>query len=201
MILTKIDLLRHGEASGGRYYRGSTDDLLTPAGWLDMRKAVMGLETWDLIVSSPLRRCFNFAERMASDLDIPLQIEPAIKEYHFGEWEGQFADDIEERWPGALDHFYRDPDQFPPPKGEVFTDFKHRVVTAWQQLTAQHQGKHLLIITHAGVIRVLFQELLDLPPSSAYRIKIDHACLSRFQISHLEDQHYVQLIAHGQRQN
>ncbi len=53
---TTIDFLRHGEVAGGSYYRGSTNDPLTPKGWQQMNQAIANRQ-WDHIISSPLNRC------------------------------------------------------------------------------------------------------------------------------------------------
>ena len=61
-----LDLLRHGETELGHTLRGSTDDALTSKGWKIMQQTVNtaldhGLQ-WDMILSSPLQRCLNFAQ-------------------------------------------------------------------------------------------------------------------------------------------
>jgi alpha-ribazole phosphatase len=47
----------------------------------------------------------------------------------------------------------------------------------------RHAGQHILILTHAGVIRSILQETLLAPLASMYRISIDTASLTRIQIS------------------
>ena len=53
--------MRHGEPEGGGYYRGITDDPLTQTGWRQMNDAVAGRQSWEVIISSPLVRCLDFA--------------------------------------------------------------------------------------------------------------------------------------------
>ena len=60
---TTIDFLRHGEVTGGSYYRGSTDDQLTQSGWQQMNSTVEN-QSWNHIISSPLHRCLDFAQDM-----------------------------------------------------------------------------------------------------------------------------------------
>jgi len=59
---TIIDLIRHGETISGHCYLGSTDSVLSESGWQQMRAAVLGQAPWDNIISSPLKRCRDFAE-------------------------------------------------------------------------------------------------------------------------------------------
>jgi broad specificity phosphatase PhoE len=41
------------------------------------------------------------------------------------------------------------------------THFQERTIKAWQSLYASHPGKHLLLITHAGVIRNILADILN----------------------------------------
>jgi alpha-ribazole phosphatase len=65
-----VHLLRHGETDGGTRYWGRTDVALSSKGWQQMRTAVAG-RAWDLIISSPLRRCAAFAEALAEKIGVP----------------------------------------------------------------------------------------------------------------------------------
>ena len=67
---TLIDLLRHGEPRGGAKFRGHTDDPLSETGWTQMRAAVQGDSPWQVVVSSPLLRCAEFAAELAASLDL-----------------------------------------------------------------------------------------------------------------------------------
>jgi len=193
---TTIDLLRHGEVNGLACYRGITDDPLTERGWEQMQAAVNNNE-WDLIVSSPLCRCLDFATQSSRQRKIPLNIEVGFQEINFGDWEGKTADEIEKNQPDALMAFYADPFKNSPPNGEMLTDFHQRIQNAWRQLLIQHQGKHILIITHAGVIRALFSLLLKIPIENNFSIQVNHACLSSFQCFHSEDGDFTQLNFHN----
>ncbi|MCK5395440.1 MAG: histidine phosphatase family protein, partial [Gammaproteobacteria bacterium] len=89
-MTTYIDVIRHGEPVGGRRYRGySVDDPLTDKGWEQMRAAIPETPRWQHIVSSPLKRCLDFSQELASDLHIPFSIDDNVKEIGFGDWEGK----------------------------------------------------------------------------------------------------------------
>lgn len=189
-------MLRHGEAQGGTYYRGSRDDPLTDLGWQQMQKQTADRE-WDAVISSPLSRCYKFAKHTAKLQQIPLQIEPDLREICFGEWEGKTAEQIMTATPLALQDFYNNPVVNTPPNGEPFEDFWLRVKTAWNTLLSTHQGQHILIISHAGVIRTLFTMTLDIPCNRGFQIEIPHACLSRFKCCHSDNPDFFQLISHN----
>jgi len=176
-VQTTIDFLRHGEVQGGAYYRGSTDDPLTDTGWQQMKHAVAGRE-WDIIISSPLLRCVEFAQQLKDQSSTALFIEPNWQEIYFGDWEGKLAEQINAE---ELMLFYQDPINNTPKNAESFTLFLDRINLAWEKLLEEHAGKQILVISHAGIIRCLFNLLLDLPANKIFNLQLDHASLTRFQ--------------------
>ncbi len=194
-IVTTVDVLRHGEARGGARYRGITDDPLTERGWRQMYRQCGELH-WDVVASSPLRRCCSFAAAWCGQQQAELRVDPAWAEYDFGAWEGLSADQIERDWPGALDAFYRDPERSPPPNGESYRQFNRRVQTAWDALLTEHAGTKILVVSHAGVVRSLFSHCLQLSAEAVFRIEVPQAGLTRFTSFDGADGRYLQLNYH-----
>lgn len=174
---TTVDFLRHGEVIGGTYYRGSTDDLLNARGWQQMKHAVANRH-WHTIISSPLHRCLDFAQYISQKTHTPLTVETYWQEIHFGDWEQKTATQINSE---QLTLFYQDPINNTPKHAENFAIFLARIQQAWDHLIKQYAGKHILVITHAGVIRALFSLLLGLPVHKIFNVQIKHASLTRFQ--------------------
>ena len=196
MIVTStyIDLLRHGEVTGGSCYRGITDDPLSTTGWTQMQDKIASQLHWDVIISSPLSRCHAFAEQLSTKIQSPLITTPALQEIDFGDWEGKTAAQIN---PKLLAQFYADPANFTAPNGEPFKDFQQRTLEAWQALLNIHKGKRILLITHAGVIRVILANILDIDTQHSFRLKIAHACLSSIECFHIpESEDFFQLVKH-----
>lgn len=190
---TTVDIMRHGEVAGGSYYRGRTDDLLTKRGWQQMN-AIVADRSWDQIISSPLHRCLDFAHRINRQSSIPLSTDSNWQEINFGDWEGKTAEQIN---PDTLIRFYQNPVDNTPENGERYTDFLSRINQSWESLLKKHSGKHILVITHAGVIRSLFSLLLDLPVEKMFNLQVDHASLTRFQCFHDSPDDFVKLIFHN----
>lgn len=193
-MITTVDLLRHGEVQGGACYRGSTDDPLTEYGWQQMRKAVAGRDDWQLIVSSPLCRCLDFSKELSLEKQLPLMVEAGFQEIHFGDWEGKTAEQIDSE---ALRRFYEQPLNYPPAKSESLLAFQNRIEASWQKVLKNQQGKSILIITHAGVIRTLFCLLLKIPLEHSFAVQVDHACFTRFSCFHSDSGDFIQLNAHN----
>ena len=178
-MTTYIDVIRHGEPVGGRRYRGySIDDPLTEKGWTQMRAAVPETPKWQHIVSSPLKRCLEFSQELANDLHITYSIDENIKEIGFGDWEGKTPEEILAEDSEALNHFYQDPVHNRPRGAEPLETFSERVWTAYQTILQEHQGKHVLIVAHAGVARAITANILKMSLDDVYsRLKIEYGAI------------------------
>jgi alpha-ribazole phosphatase/probable phosphoglycerate mutase len=180
--VTTIDLLRHGEPIGGKRYRGQLDDPLSEKGWKEMHHAVSAETPWQTIISSPLRRCHEFASHLSEKLTLPLAIDERLKEVGFGTWEGLTRKELRAKNPDILRDFYQDPVSNRPEGAEPLDDFNTRVTQAYIEAVAKHQGEHLLIVAHAGVIRSILTHAITAPKEIMYRISIESASLSRIRI-------------------
>ncbi len=140
---------------------------------------------WQAVISSPRRRCLSFAEHLSRQQQIPLQIDDNLREIHFGDWEGKSVEEISQSAPQLLQRFYQNPTEYSPPSGEPFIDFQQRVSDSWRRLPSSYRGQHILLITHAGVIRLLFSLIFKLPYPQCFQFEIPPASLTRF--SHFEN--------------
>ncbi|NOT18051.1 MAG: alpha-ribazole phosphatase family protein [Sulfuriferula sp.] len=193
---TIIDVIRHGEPVGGRKYRGQIDDPLSAKGWAQMRAAVGEYAGWQQIVSSPLLRCAEFATELAHKNAIPLTKDARLKEVRFGDWEGKTSAEITATEPDLLFNFKRNPSAYRPANAETIADFYQRVSSAWDALVQQYTGQHVLVVAHAGVIRMLLAHVLSMPAEQGYRIQVASAAVSRFAITQRNGLSHSELIFH-----
>ena len=194
--LTVLDYLRHGEPSGGNRYRGNgVDDPLSEKGWQQMREAVAGIDGWQLIVSSPMRRCVEFAERLASERGIPLRLEHDLREVGFGSWEGAVREELMIARKEEYEAFHRDPVNNRPPGAEPLHDFGRRVGRVFDRLIDTQPRQHLLVVAHAGVIRATVGHITKAPAVTWYRTDVDYAGISRFA----QDRLGPRLVMHNWR--
>ena len=194
--LIRLDVLRHGECQGGEIFRGATDVALSETGWQQMRSsAERASAPWQRIVTSPLRRCREFAEQLSVQLDVPLSLDDDWREMSFGRWEGQLREDIFKREADAIAAFYRDPAGRAPPEGEAADVLQARVVAAYQRILAGASGEHVLIVTHGGVIRALLAHVLGMPLQRMFALDVPYACMTG--LHHVERAGYTRLLAHN----
>lgn len=178
-MATLVDLLRHGEPLGGRKYRGQLDDPLSERGWEQMRSAVSPAPPWQAVISSPLCRCADFARELCDRRALPLAIEPRFSELGFGTWEGRTRAEICARDADAVDRFLADPLGHAPPGGEDLLAFRSRVVDAWCALLDRYRGQHVLVVCHAGVIRMVVTHVLGMPVHHLFRLQVPNARFTR----------------------
>ena len=182
MTTTTLDFLRHGEPVGGKKYRGQTDDPLSEKGWAQMRAATAGEKPWSAIISSPLSRCSAFAEWLSEDIALPLHYDARLAEVGFGEWEGRTAEQLKQRDPDAILNFKLDPVANRPHGAEALADFHGRVIAAYEEIHQRHAGQHVLVVAHAGVIRMAICHALGLPCTQAYHINVGSAGIARIKV-------------------
>lgn len=180
MTETIIDLIRHGEPEGGRLYRGNRiDDPLSEVGWQQMRNAVPAEVRWQRVISSPMSRCREFAEEVADRLGIPLEIDVDIREVGFGFWEGRAPDEVKRENRDEYERFYLDPVNNRPEGAEALQDFYQRSVDSIDRILRKYTGEHILVVTHAGVMRAVAAWLMQAPVASMYRLRINYATVYR----------------------
>lgn len=192
-----IDLLRHGEAAGGACFRGSRDDPLSASGWAQLAAATAdadaaGRAPWGRIICSPAQRCLAFAQHLGDQLGLSVEPLDAFRERDFGAWEGLRADQIAE---ADLARFWSDPPRFDPPDAEPFAAFRTRVARGWRALL-DDPGRHDLLVTHGGVIRIILGEVLGLADERLILIEVPPACRSRLRVP-IGGGH-ASLVAHGE---
>ena len=196
-IRTVIDLLRHGDVKGGKKYRGLLDDPLSESGWQQLREVTSEKKHWQHIITSPLKRCAEFATELAQTHNLPLHKNESLKEISFGLWEGKTADELLKAEPDKAKQYWADPINITPPQGESLPDFEKRVVTAWQKILTVFQGQHVLIISHAGVIRIILCHILGMPLTELFKLDVGLAKASRIEIDLIENEYWPRLIFHG----
>lgn len=198
-ITSTIDLLRHGDVEGGRKYRGQLDDPLSELGWKQLRATTRKKQNWQHIITSPLKRCAEFAEELAQFHDLPLQIESEFKEVSFGLWEGKTADDLLKTEPGKIKNYWNDPINTTPPQGENLLAFEQRVINGWENILTEFQGKHILIISHAGVMRMILCHILGMPLTELFKLDVGLAKASRIQVEYINNEYWPRLLFHGSK--
>lgn len=178
---TRLLLLRHGEtplSAEGRF-SGSGESALTDTGRVqaDAVASALAQQGIDAIVSSPLRRSRETAERVAREVAVDVEFCDELTETDFGEWAGMSFSEAQKHSGADLDRWLADPEAAPP-GGESFAAVARRVSDARDKILAQHRAGTVLIVSHVTPITVMVQQALLAPLQALYRMRLDTARLT-----------------------
>ncbi|ALC23515.1 bifunctional RNase H/acid phosphatase [Streptomyces pristinaespiralis] len=178
-------MLRHGETvlTPEKRFSGSggSDPALSAVGRRQADAVAAALAergTIQAIVSSPLRRCRETADAVASRLGLPVSVEEGLRETDFAAWEGLTYAEVRERYPDDLEAWLASPKAAPTGGGESFATVARRVAATRDKLLALHQGRTVLLVTHVTPVKTLVRLALGAPPESLFRMELSAASLS-----------------------
>ncbi|WP_169566146.1 histidine phosphatase family protein [Sneathiella limimaris] len=136
------------------------------------------------LVSSDLTRCVETANHIIahSNQSIQLTKETQYREQNFGEWQGLTYEEIRtDRHEESLS-FWENPVENQPPGGESFRDVCERVTRRFQSQLESLVQDDLVIVSHAGPIRAIVANALELEPVKAQLIDIEPLSVSRLTV-------------------
>ncbi|MGW0175698.1 bifunctional RNase H/acid phosphatase [Rhodococcus sp. NPDC003322] len=179
---TRLLLLRHGqtELSVERRYSGRGNPELTDVGRAQAAAAATRLGSRggiEAVVSSPLGRARQTAQAAADALGLEVVVHEGLTETDFGAWEGLTFREASERDPDLHRRWLGDT-SVRPPGGESFDEVRVRVDAVRDDLTREHPGRNVLVVSHVTPIKTLLQLALDAGPALLYRLHLDLASLS-----------------------
>ncbi|GIU48492.1 histidine phosphatase family protein [Shewanella sp. KT0246] len=189
---TRFTFLRHGQPEQHDCLLGRTNPCLTERGWQQMHLSSQDIK-FDRIISSPLRRCSQFAHHLADKTSKPLQVCPDWQELDFGLWDGLPLSQLWQDTHCGYPQFWQQPFVITPPQGESSLELLTRATAQIKLISQNHQGEHILIVTHSGVIRILMHWLFS-PADLADDIKVlGHQTTGNAHLSHLVVAHAARL--------
>jgi broad specificity phosphatase PhoE len=149
-------LARHGETDWNRdgIWQGHGDPPLNELGRSQAAQLAERLADVELdaLYSSDLRRAYETAEIVGRAKELEITADPDLREMDVGSWSGLTTEEIATRFPGMASH-----------DGEPREDFDARAVGALTRIAGAHQGGHVLVVTHGGVVRALERHLFGEP--------------------------------------
>lgn len=173
-------LVRHAPVRGwdGRIY-GCLDVPCDTGDAAAFASLAARLPTDPVLVESHLGRCRQTAAALAeagARLPAPI-VAPDLAEQDFGDWHNL-------PWTGIPDTgFWDAPTTNAPPGGESFAAMLQRVRRGIERLTADHRGRDIVAVVHAGTVRGALALALDLSPPAALRMAVDNLSLTRIDLT------------------
>ena len=128
------------------------------------------------IYSSPLERCLETAEAVATAQKLEIVPLEEVGEVRYGKWEGKKIKKLNKKrsW-HTVQHF---PSRFRFPEGESFVEVQQRAVAAIESLSLRHKKEMIAIVSHADVIKLVLAHYLGTHIDLFQRITISPASVS-----------------------
>jgi broad specificity phosphatase PhoE len=178
---TILYLIRHGATDWTRDRRlaGRRELGLSLEGRVQADELAERLAPLDLaeVLSSPLPRAIETAERIATRHRIDVARDPRLTDLHAGKWEGAALADLSQR--DEFRRFLDDPIASPIPGGEALTDVRDRMLASTMQALVDNElGAHIAVISHAGPLRILIAHYLGMELASFHRLRLQPASVT-----------------------
>ncbi len=175
-------LIRHGETSWNKDNRiqGWTDISLSELGFKQAEVLAHTLKHLSVqaVYSSDLSRAYQTALAYQKLSNQQIVMDQALREIHFGSWEGKTWNEIitenKDEYGSGL---YDNPDSRTH-LGESMNMFKSRASLHFRSIVEKHPKDNVLIFTHGGNIRMIILDLLKQEIDFKHHIPIDNASVT-----------------------
>ena len=179
----RLLLVRHGEVLANRELRyvGSRDEPLADSGIAQAESLAAAVAPLPVraVYSSPLSRARETGGRIAAARDVPLHLEPRLREQSFGDWEGLTRAEVLSAGRRARCGGWEADLGTAPPGGEAARRRSRRGCSTWSASSpASHAGEWIALVSHVGPIKALLCAALGAPLATARHLFLDPATLS-----------------------
>jgi probable phosphoglycerate mutase len=183
--LTELLFIRHGETDWNRQQRfqGQIDVPLNATGQAQAQRLAARLagDPHDALISSDLQRARETAAPLALAWGtVPLAV-PGLREQSFGVLEGLDVPTIQTRHPALWQQWLEHRADFALPGGESLRQFHARVLASVRELADAAAGRRLAVVTHGGVLDMLWRSAHGLPLDGLRECAIPNTGLNRLR--------------------
>jgi probable phosphoglycerate mutase len=184
--MTEIVLIRHGETDMNRELRfqGHVDVALNATGLEQARRlaARMAGELAHACYASDLLRARQTAQPVAAQMALQPVPESGLREQSFGRVDGMRVDDIKVQHPQAWEGWLRFEEDYAMPEGESTRQFHARVMEALHRLVAAHPQETIVVVTHGGVLDMIYRTARSLGLNGPRQSDIPNAGVNRIRM-------------------
>jgi probable phosphoglycerate mutase len=116
-------------------------------------------------------------------LALPLQLEPDLRERHYGIFERMLYTEVRSRYPEQYARFRdKDPD-FDFETGESLRGFFDRSLAAIARIVERHRGERALVFTHGGVLDMVYRHARELDLAAPRDFGIPNCGINWIEVS------------------
>ncbi|MDP2006533.1 MAG: histidine phosphatase family protein [Rubrivivax sp.] len=182
---TELLFIRHGETDWNRQQRfqGHIDVPLNDTGHAQAQRlaARLAAEQHDALFSSDLQRARQTAAPLAAAWGRDDGVLPGFREQNFGLLEGLDAPTIQALHPELWRGWLQQDADFAAPGGESQRQFHTRILGAVHALVAAQAGRRVVVVTHGGVLDMLWRTAKGLPLSGLRECHIPNTGVNRIR--------------------
>lgn len=182
--MTTIYLIRHAEAEGNIYRRihGQYEGRITPRGYKQIEYLAERFRDVpiDALYASDLRRTRTTATAITKYHDLPIQLDPRLREQNMGVWEDLPWGNVYRDEPEEIIYFAVDPAKFSVDGSEDFYALRARVTAAITEIAAKNDGKTVAVVSHGMSIRSFISGVLGYPSEEISKVQHgDNTCVAK----------------------
>lgn len=187
--MTEFILLRHGETDWNRELRfqGQVDVPLNATGHAQAQRLAHRLASTPgyHLVSSDLLRTRQTAQPILNALQlaaVDLVTDPTLREQNFGRIDGMRVEDIKTQHADVWAGWTQFQSDYAVPEGESTRQFHTRVMDAMQRLAVAYAGQTLVVVTHGGVLDMVYRTVHGLGLNGPRQSTIPNAGYNRVRL-------------------
>jgi probable phosphoglycerate mutase len=184
MMPTYVTVVRHGQTiwNRERRFQGHSDSPLTARGISQARALARRLarQEFSALYSSDLGRAHETAQIIARATGHRIVADPRLRERSLGIFQGMRSEEIQSAYPEEFERYRNRDLDYAVPGGESLRQQIERNVTCLEELAQNHTGKSITIVTHGGVLNVLFRYTLCIPFGAPRRFEFLNSSLNVF---------------------
>jgi 2,3-bisphosphoglycerate-dependent phosphoglycerate mutase len=183
--MTELLFIRHGETDWNRRqcFQGQLDVPLNETGREQARRLAARLadEPPDALFTSDLRRASETAAPLAAAWKMQPAAVRGLREQSFGVLEGLDAAGARQQHADLWQRWLEQRADYALPGGESLQQFSARVLGAVRELAAQAAGRRVVVVTHGGVLDMLWRNAHGLPLDGARECEIPNTGINRLR--------------------
>jgi 2,3-bisphosphoglycerate-dependent phosphoglycerate mutase len=186
--VTQLLFIRHGETdwNAQQRFQGQIDVPLNATGHAQAARLGRRLapESHDALFSSDLTRAQETAAPLAAAWGRQPTLVPGLREQSFGLLEGLDVPTIKLRHADLWQAWLQHRGDFALPGGESLHQFHSRVMDAVRMLATAGAGQRLVIVTHGGVLDMLWRTARGEPIDGLRQCEIPNTGINRLHWAH-----------------
>lgn len=188
--VARLILIRHGRTASNLDGRilGTTDDPLDATGLQQAEALAEKITEYgvDTLYASPLSRARQTAAAISQRIDVPVQIDPDLIEYDFGELSDFTIQSLQQQKPALFETINAWISMGPIPtmdrpvlqNAESMAHLEARARRFGEMIVTRHQGNVVAAVAHAGIIRAMLTLWVGGSLENRFPFRSDNASIS-----------------------